>query len=265
MGATGYTGYTGTTGYSYNGLASNNTWTGLNDFTNATTATTQTLGASNGLLATTLFVSSAFSNFLTLANTWTGVQSVATATAGSLTTAVANCLYVQTGITNAINGLLSANNSWTGTNSVPTPTIATNNTTIANTSFVYTAINSIPKPLTVQIYDNASAGATFNTVGAVPWSHSYTSAGGKLMIFASFSAYSTVVQACAFNLLIDGAITDTVYLSFNVVNVKCTLPTFLRVNSALSVGAHTIGIQIGTANTVINIDDHLNLSVIEFA
>jgi hypothetical protein len=169
------------------------------------------------------------------------------------------------GILTSTIALLSANNAFTGVNTVPTPSIATNNTQIATCNFVYSAINNIPKPLTVQIYDNASAGATFNTVGSIPWSHSYTSSGGKLLILASFTAYSTAVQACAFNLLIDGAIIDTVYLPFNQINVNLTLPSFFRVNNALSIGSHTFGIQIGTSNTTIDTNNHLNFSVIEFA
>jgi hypothetical protein len=115
-----------------------------------------------------------------------------------------------------------------------------------------------------QVFDNSSPTTTGGGV-INAWSTSYTSIGGMLSFMLSFSCYVPSYNNInyTFVLQIDGTTVDTINYYFNNTGVHLTVPSNFHVNAPLSVGSHTISLQIPTGISV-DSNDRMNMTIQEF-
>jgi hypothetical protein len=113
-----------------------------------------------------------------------------------------------------------------------------------------------------QLFDNAGCNTTGNGP-LVCWTASYTSIGGMLLFLGSFSCLASSGGFYTFNLQIDGTTVDTVFFCINLASDHWTIPSTFHVNTPLSVGSHTISLQI-PSGTYTDSNDRMNMTIQEF-
>ena len=102
--------------------------------------------------------------------------------------------------------------------------------------------------------------------GPLPLQAAYISRGGTLLVFASGSAWTRTQWATiGMNVVVDGTTVGTVKLATNETNSHKAMVSNVIVVSGLAAGQHAILLVPMDANTVSDVNDYYDLTVVELS